>query len=904
MVVAAYTIDLKGQIPTVASYKVVDANNVEFTLSNQEVVKVKLDKALEANKETAVEFKDSKGNTIATKVTYVVTTATKVASVSASNLKQVNVAFDGEVDANTATDVNNYSIAGKTLESASLSADKKTVTLTLNTTTDSAFKNQQEYKLTFNNVKAGTTVLSTTDYKFTPVDSAIPTATTVTALGNTTLKVEFSEPVKTATASNFLIDGKQAVGYVTVKGNSAIIKLFTKLDNGQHTVNVKGVEDFVPFKSLSQDLNVSVVEDTTAPTIASVEKATFETVRVKFSEAVDPATVLAGNVYWVQGTAKQYPKSVTYIADDIYEFDFSNAKIQYTTDLFIGGVKDYSGNAIAADSKIQVNPTVDQTRPEVVNVKVDSSKQLTVKFSKVLDEASATNPANYVIKDADGKEVSKTKTVARQTDNKVVVIQLAQALTQGKTYTLAISGVSDNTTLKNVILPYSTSFTVADSTAPTVVANGIVANNASNTVSVTFSKQVAVSGDGSAVEKGKYLYSLKSAPSTWKTLPDGANLNISADGKSVLINFPSDVKVSDIDSIRVQLVKDLAGNYIDGLTEDQKVVDQSAVDLAAKGASATATNKVEVTFGSALLANSVSASDFEVRNGSNEVLSVIGAQLSSTDSKVVVLTLADGSKLKEDAGNNTVKVTVRSNATTSTPSGLPVAATATPVTVADKIAASIDKVSGSANGNSITINFNEAVAIDTGVEGDLVIKDTNGNIISNDDYTVTAGTGVDANKLTVAFDNTQTGVLTVSLPAPRYIKDAAGNVVKAVAVADALEVEADTAAPTVSVGTTNTVSELDVVSTEALFNGTTNTAIVDGADVTAYLDGAQKAKIASAVYTAATKTITITFKTGADVPADGDVISTTNLEDKDGNSLVNSKFVYNAATAKWVQSAK
>ncbi|MNW64231.1 hypothetical protein D3C74_424970 [compost metagenome] len=52
------------------------------------------------------------------------------------------------------------------------------------------------------------------------------------------------------------------------------------------------------------------------------------------------------------------------------------------------------------------------------------------------------------------------------------------------------------------------------------------------------------------------------------------------------------------------------------------------------------------------------------------------------------------------------------------------------------------------------------------------------------------------------------------------------------------------------------------------------------------------------MYDATAKTITLTIA-GA---VSGDVISTTNLEDHEGNGFVNQKFTFDGA--QWVQSAK
>ncbi|MEJ1714993.1 hypothetical protein SMA37_25625, partial [Escherichia coli] len=103
-------------------------------------------------------------------------------------------------------------------------------------------------------------------------------------------------------------------------------------------------------------------------------------------------------------------------------------RLVYATDLYVTGVKDYSGNVIAADTKIAVNPVVDQTRPEVVNATLsDDLKTIVVKYSKNVVASTATNAANYVIKDADGKVVYSLKTIAVK-DAKTVNVNLYQKL--------------------------------------------------------------------------------------------------------------------------------------------------------------------------------------------------------------------------------------------------------------------------------------------------------------------------------------------------------------------------------------------------------------------------------------------------------------------------------------------
>lgn len=806
LVGAAYAID-QAQSLKVTSYEVSEAGKVvTFKISDGESVKVTLDKALEANKETEVKF-TYKDKEFTEKVTYVVTTATKLETATATNLAQVVLNFDGKVDKNTAEDADNYTVwerdnhsATKNVKSAVLSADGKSVTLNVATTsTDVGFINQLAYQVSFNNIKAGDKVLSVTNQEFTPVDSTLPVVESAQALGNKTIRLVFSEPIKTANPGNFQVDGNTLVGTTKVTGNTVIVKLYTALSDGAHKVTATNVEDYAGFKSLNKELSFDVVADTTAPTVA-VESATFETVTLKFSEPVDPDTVLASNVYWLQGSTKNYATgTVQQISDDTFKFTWAN-KLQYATDVFVTNVKDYSGNAIAADTKVAVNPVLDQTRPEVVNSELKSDrKTITVKFSKAL-EGSSVDASDFVIKDADGNEVSKLKTVALSADKKTVTVTLATALTEGKAYTLNITGVNDDTTLKNVILPYSKELTAKDSTPPQIEGSTVVRNTTNNTITVTFNEAMAVSGDGAVTDRTKYSYF--TTEDGWQVLPSSVNINVSSDGKSAILGFPQSIQVSKVTKATVRLVKDVAGNYLKDLTSAElTVVNAGAVTYT--GSAATAKNKIEVAFDKALLSSTVTASDFTVKTATNE-LSVIGAALSSSDSKKVVLTLADSNKLNENgsfgSGEAAVSVDVKAGATTSTSAGEAIATGSHNVT--DSIGATIASVKGLANG-SLQVTFNEKLATSqdlTNVATDFVIKNADGKILvpgASADYTVAS---VIDNIVTINFAADQKGVAEVSIPNPRYLKDAAtpGNVV---ASSDALQVELkakDVTAPTVA----------------------------------------------------------------------------------------------------------
>lgn len=863
---------------------VIDANNVKLTLSTGEVVEVKLEKALVPRQKTDLVYKAKDGRELKYSVTWDLKEATKVESVASSNLKQVVVTFDGEVDKVSAEDASNYTISNnKKVESASLSADGRSVTLTLEgTKLADVLNNQKEFKLSFNNVKAGSKVISVTDYKFTPLDNTLPTATAVQALGNKTVKLTFSEPIYNVNVSDFTIDGKTAVGYADVANNVVILKLYTTLENAEHTIALKNVQDYAEFKSAPQEMKFSVVEDTVAPTVASVEKATFEKVQIKFSEPVDKATVLGSNVYWLQGSVKKFADSrVVQISDDTYEFDFTNNRIQYATSLYISNVKDYSGNTIAKDTKVDVNPVVDQTRPEVVNAELDKdNKTFTIKFNKTLNGDSAKNSANYIIRDSEGNEVRKSKSAVLQSDSKSVKVTLVQALDLGKSYTLEVAGVTDNTLLKNSIIPFTKKFDVSDTSKATV---SIAKDTTNNRIIVNFSKTMNVGGEGSIGLAEKYLYAKSGGSTTdWKNIPSSTRIIVGADSKSVVLEFDKDdLKVSDIANFRVQLVKDTDGNYMNNLAQDFDTISNASRPVVKAGTNVVAKdkNKIEITFDQNLLAASVTASDFSVRAGS-EFIDVINATLK--DNNVVVLTLNDNALNTDGTGKNSgvmPTITIKDDARTSTAAGLAIANGVITNPYKEEIPGSLTNVTKEAG--KVIVTFNEtltAVASTdantlSNIKTDLIVKDTEGKDVP---FTVES---VSSNKVTLNVPTLPTsGIIKVGLVDDvRFLKDFGGtNVAKYALTEFALDVNGATAA--IVSGSTNADLKLS-------FNKVVTSVVVETAGTTA-----ANATLDTLAANGVTANIT------ADGAADGEKIVFT-LTDEAGNKTSYTATYKNATTA-------
>lgn len=86
------------------------------------------------------------------------------------------------------------------------------------------------------------------------LDTALPTVEKVEALGNKAVKVTFSEPIDKTTVQigDFKLDDKAIAGSVESEdGRSVIVKTYTKLADGEHTIAVSGVKDFAEYTIVS-----------------------------------------------------------------------------------------------------------------------------------------------------------------------------------------------------------------------------------------------------------------------------------------------------------------------------------------------------------------------------------------------------------------------------------------------------------------------------------------------------------------------------------------------------------------------------------------------------------------------------------------------------------------------------
>lgn len=565
--------------------------------------------------------------------------ATKVESVYAENLKEVVVVFDGEVDEMTAEDEANYTTTAGNVDKAELSEDMTTVILTL--VDGKQMINQKEYTVTVNGVKAGDSKITAEKVAFTPIDNTLPSIVEVRSLGTKAIKVVVSEPVEKVSASAFKLDGKSYFGTVDISGRVITLKPYNSsstLKAGDHTLTTAKIEDFYGLKSLEQENEFVVVEDNDAPVVVEV-KATLEKAVVEFDEDIDPDTVTKNSFYWKSGSVKKYPRTAT-VSGNKVELDFTNNPLPaYETKLFINGVADYSGNKLS-DAEISVTALVDQTRPEVVDVKTSKdAKTITVRFNKNVD---GLDRSNYVVKDDENKTISvKGVTRVNSDSDREFKVSLYKALPAGLN-TLTISGISDKTTLKNVMLPQTFDLNVGDLIDPEAGEFKVTADG--RQIIVTFDKAMDLA---SISDSNNYLIKVNNV---WTKIPAETEFTPILNGKGIRIILPEYIDEdagtkydagTTVTEIQLMALKDNAGNTMMPAVKAYDVTKSAAkldrYDTKVSDhvyAALTDEKTIEIRFDQAI--GEVKADGIIVRNSDNTVLS---SKVTTNESDLVTVEL-------------------------------------------------------------------------------------------------------------------------------------------------------------------------------------------------------------------------------------------------------------------------
>ncbi|SFS85547.1 S-layer homology domain-containing protein [Paenibacillus sp. 453mf] len=784
LVGAAYSVDQELSL-SVESYTVIESGKaVEFKMTDGETVKVTLDTALEANKETEVKFTYQEKE-FTEKVTYVVTAATKVEAATATNYKELQVKYDGDVDATTATNVDNYKVSGVNFESATLSADKKTVTLLVKQEDASKLPQQKETNLTISGVKNadGSKTFSET-VKFTAVDTQLPEVSEVTGLGTKALRVEFSEPVTAQTANNlanYKVDGQVISGSVKFTyPNVAFIT--TNLPVGEHSLTVSNIKDYAGFTIATSASDFTIAEDTAAPEITSVTTSDLREVKVTFNEPVK-------SVKSAYHTSSNKSATVT-VKDNVVTLQFSepNKLSLGANTVYLTGVTDYSDNS--ADRNATVTPELDTVRPTVVEVTADSDEagtDIIVSFSEKILPADITVKSNYVLKKSNGDVYTgqgfSTKgnpsvtpkygtTNGKEDQTKVVLSTVGGPLPAGD-YTLEVSGVRDQATIGNAIIPQSVAFSTTVVGSLKVVDAWYSSVDADNyEVYVEFARPVATSGSGSALDVNKYDYVTGATYTPFQSASTSIALY---NTNTVVLTVPKDkaTGLTGANAIRVVNVADTNGNYVGNGSVDLKSQADSHIGFDADTIKATDRQTITAELKGNL--TYVDPSDFVITVGTSTYDSSDFTLSSSNATGVTVLTftLDEEDVIPYNAENVKLTTLTNINDISSTDSVGRKLQPSFVGEVADGITAVADEKSLNASGRTITLSYSEALDVNYTPAAFTVTVDGTAVKVTN----ATEGTG---SVLTLTLEKAVTANQNVEVElngnaSGSYVTDVAGN---------------------------------------------------------------------------------------------------------------------------------
>jgi putative cell wall-binding protein len=616
-----------------------------------------------------------------------------VESVTALNLKQIQVKFNGNVDSDEGTKVDNYTLENEDEDEVKISdAEVKgnTVVLTIADEFDSdnkikefSVENQNKFKLTVNNKVAE----KETEKEVKMVDTVIPEVKDVKVIGKDTVKVTFSEPVKPERregvdgdsykylADDDAVEVKNEKGekiYVNevqlVNNNTeANIKLYSDIDDQKEiSVKLKGdIKDYADLGVFSDEIKAKVVKDEEKPHVVGVKDVTSRKVTLVFNEDIEKNGTLQtdGDYFkdFYHTNSKNLAKKVTLDGNKVtLEFDEDSELPDGTAYIIInGGVLQDLWDNENDTIRYEIKNEKDTVKPAIKEIKQgDDEKTVKLTFTEDLDKDSAQDEDNYKIIDEDGEDVDTDFTAKLDEDK--VTLTFDDALDAGK-YKVEVKGIEDKAS--NKIEKVSKSFEITDKTNPEFTKFGatLYGEKHDQKIVVNFHEKMKVGDDKYAVDDlDKYTLTMNGGKSVNLSDWYKSDIKVTNKGKSIEISVPyyddkSDEKTYNLSEKGVKEFSMIRVADADG-NETQKLygyvdftIAQDNKDMSIT-AEATDTDTLKLKFEENVKFNN---KDVTIKLGDDEIDPKFEISHDSKDNTVVTYTLdkkADG-KIAVDATN-------------------------------------------------------------------------------------------------------------------------------------------------------------------------------------------------------------------------------------------------------------
>jgi len=543
-----------------------------------------------------------------------------VSSVSAINCSELKVTFNKDLNLTAAQVAANYVIrdnngAAVQVDNAKLGENLRDVTLTIGDGAKPiAFDTTKKYTVTvakdLSQATAPALATALVSSEVSVVDTALPTVTAVTPVGNLAVDVTFSKPVllNTTAINTFAekkADGTYADGqdyqtaatnftsatYVANSGYKQVKLSFAAKPAGSYDLRIYGgatnVRDASGLNMVTSTRTYTVAEATTVAQAIALTVNNRTQVDVTFDGAVQvPAS--PATLYWgTAGTAN----NVAAVSPTKLRYTFTTNVIPVGSQTFTvsptaNRIADGYGNNVPTKT-FTVDVTADSAATATVIVVDDDT--IDVVFSKQMKctnpvnsttAGEASNKTHFVLKNAAGTVVNLSDVTAIYSEvNNVYKTRLNKTnwnLTPGN-YTISVSNIKDIYG-DNMTAITDLAITVTDTTKPDITSNGstgkltVAGVSGTRQISIIFTEAMAISGENSIANANNYRYAADG--STWVDLPAGTTLTAAADGKSVMITLPvgttltpntSKIQVGKVAASKIQTVADAAGNIQDPL---------------------------------------------------------------------------------------------------------------------------------------------------------------------------------------------------------------------------------------------------------------------------------------------------------------------------------------------------
>jgi hypothetical protein len=533
---------------------------------------------------------------------------TGVASVVATNDKQITINFNTAADSATVTDVTKYKIAGQALTAdatatgatAALSADGKSVVITLagkltSTTFGAAEGNYVNFQYADLKDAKGAAIKGAS----VPVlysDKVAPTLVSASAKASTVTRAvtfTFSEPVD-FTAASVNLNGTYLLPAPGPDVNSITVTAGSDLTAGNtYNFSVLNIKDIAgnlvsPNPVTGQ---VTVTKDTVAPNVTNVAVVRDNLLEVTFDKAMDATTLNGTNVKVTDPNGNGYllgglivPKANT--GNTVFQIPLANVQWSsagtFTGQVsFTAYVKDTSGNTLTAVTKA-FSLVKDTVAPAVVSTSYKNvtsyntiptpNGAVVVKFNKPVVLGTAT-PVNYSVVDDQGSVAQSVYAANINTNDAtelVLTLKSPIASTGIKSYLILVPGsavkdqsLSGNSNAAVNVLADITAgapAATADTTAPTLGAVTVTAATYAvpgTTINVAVYDNAGGSGLDLTTVVNPLNYRLNGAP-----LP--ANSYVTYDGVagSAAVHIPAGSIAADTTTavLNIDNIKDKAGN--------------------------------------------------------------------------------------------------------------------------------------------------------------------------------------------------------------------------------------------------------------------------------------------------------------------------------------------------------